>query len=356
MSVQAKCFVFLCLILPGSALFAQSSSSIPPDTKPLEKISPLKVITLSDYARQAAPVITALDIDPSGEQLAMGGDNHIVHLWDVGPKWDIDTKRDIVTRRKQELREQIEWVRGIAFCDDYVHMVIVGQDGKMEIHNIQSEGHPPRTIIGRDSGMQAVACRKGGKEFAVCGFPNKVSIYNISTGQLVRTLEAHGTSNRAIRYSPDGSRLVVAGRTGIIRVWDAVTGEVVHELPGDGWRINALAFNSSGNRLAAAGDGPNITIWNMENGKRSVVLPERTGKTYSLAFCGDHLLASGEGDNVIRFWDLELKSPIASADRPEGHHGTIAALVYKPKKYEEDKEFLISGSFDATVRFWPIPK
>ena len=218
----------------------------------------------------------------------------------------------------------------------------------MELRNLQT-GNLVRKIRG-ENGMQAVAFRHGGKEFAVCGFPSTVSIYNTWTGQLVRTLRAHDTSNRAIRFSPDGSLLAVAGRAGMIRVWNAETWEVVHEFSWDGRPVNALAFNSTGTQLAVGGDGPNIILWNMKNNKRSV-LQERPGKTFSLEFCGENLLVSGESDNVIRFWNLASKTYFAHTAGPEGHRGTIAVLVYDPTK-----NLLISGSFDATVRSWPIPK
>ena len=330
MSTQVKfCCAILLLILSGQALFAQAPTNI----------LPADVIKLYNSARESVPVITSLDIDPSGKLMAMGGDNHLVRLWDV------DSKQSHL-----EIREQLDWVRGIAFSDDQTHLLIVGQDGQIEIYNAKT-GSLIRKIRNKDRGMQAVAFRPGGKEFAVCGFSATVSIYQVSTGQLVRTLKAHGTSNRAIRFSPDGSLLAVAGRTGIVRIWNANTGEVTYELSGDGRRVNALAFNSTGTRLAVGGDGPNITLWNMTNGKRSVTLPERTGKTYSLEFCGENLLASGESDNTIRFWNLESKSYIADTAGPNGHRGTIAALVYDSKK-----NMLASGSFDTTIRFWQVPK
>ncbi|MGL6195456.1 MAG: WD40 repeat domain-containing protein, partial [Thermoguttaceae bacterium] len=137
----------------------------------------------------------------------------------------------------------------------------------------------------------------------------------------------------------------------IIKVWNADSGEIVHELSGDGRRVNALEFNSDGSQLAVAGEGPNITIWNMKNGKRAVTLPERTGKTFSLAFCGNDVLASGESDNAIRFWDLTTGVYYADTGGQAGHTGTIATLVYDPVK-----DILLSGSFDTTVRVWAVPR
>ena len=321
--------VFVLFILSATSLFAQSAVNI----------QPAEVIPVYDSALETIPVITSLDIDPSGNLLAMGGDNHRVRLWDVDAK-----------KIRLEIREQLDWVRGIAFSDDQKHLVIVGQDGQIEIRNVQT-GDLVRRIQGKDRGTQAVAFRPGGQEFAVCGFSTYVPVYNTVTGKVVRELKAHGTSNRAIRFSPDGKYLAVAGRTGIIRVWNADTGIVDYELSGDDRRVNALAFSSDSSRLAVGGDGPNITIWSMKSGKRVITLPERTGKTYSLEFCGENLLASGESDNTIRFWNLDTKTSTADTASPNGHLGTIATLVFDAKK-----NVLASGSFDTTVRFWAVPQ
>ena len=365
--------IFVLFILPATSLFAQSAVSI----------EPIDVIAVTDSTGKAVPVITSLDIDPSGNLLAAGGDNHCVRMWDINAKNSPGMDRNnshfqFVTNTKTavqqtnlamsennhrirfgnenvetnhiEIREQLDWVRGIVFSDDQKHLVIVGQDGQIEIHNVQT-GDLVRKITGKNRGMQAVAFRPGGQEFAVCGFSTSVPVYNVATGKIVRELKAHGTSNRAIRFSPDGTYLAVAGRTGVIRVWNADTGIVEYELSGDDRRVNALAFSSGSSRLAVGGEGPNITIWSMKNGKRVITLPERTGKTYSLEFCGENLLASGESDNTIRFWNLDTRTTTANTASPNGHSGTIATLVFDAKK-----NVLASGSFDTTVRFWPVPQ
>ncbi len=316
-------------LVPGQKMIAQEPISI----------QPTEVISLYGNVPGKVPVITCIDIDPSGKFLAMGGDDHLVRLWDVGSKKIVFSKRD-----------QLEWVRGIAFGDDKNYLVAAGQDGQLEVYRFRT-GDFVRKIDGKNRGIQAIAFRPGGKEFALCGFDSAVPVYNIESGKIVRTLKAHGTSNRAIRFSPDGSLLAVAGRTGFIRIWEVDSGKILYELSGDGRRVNALEFNPDGSQLAVGGEGPNITIWNMKNGKRLTTLPERTGKTYSLAFCGEGILASGESDNTIRFWNLGTKTYYANTATPEGHSGTIATLVYDPQT-----GMLASGSFDTTVRFWAVPK
>jgi WD40 repeat protein len=138
--------------------------------------------------------------------------------------------------------------------------------------------------------------------------------------------------------------LAVGGRSGVVRVF---TANRHIDLSTGGRRVNAVAFSPDGQQLAIGGEAPNITIWNPKTGQRTTVLPERPGKTFSLTFCGNGLLASGESDNAIRIWDIPTRKNTKALI---GHTGTISSLVYEPSK-----KTLISGSFDTTVRFWEIP-
>lgn len=305
----------------------------------LVSVEPLETVYLYGQVKGRVPVVTCIDFDPSGRFLAIGGDDHFVRVW------DLQTRKQTI-----EQKDQIEWIRGIAFSNDQKYLIALGQDAAMSLY-LAANGAPVKSLQGRNRGTQSIVFRPGKKEVALCGFENEVPIYNVETGQLLRTLKASGTNNRAIRFSPDGSLLVVAGRTGFIRVWNVDSGDLVYELAGDGRRVNDLAFNADGTKLAVGGEGPNIMIWSMKNGKRLTTLPERAGKTYSLAFCGDDVLASGESDNTIRFWNLQTGTYYANTAGPKGHSGTIATLVY-----EQAQNILASGSFDTTVRLWPVPQ
>ena len=73
-------------------------------------------------------------------------------------------------------------------------------------------------------------------------------------------------------------------------------------------------------------------------------LPRQPAKLLSLAFVGPQQLAVGGSDNLIRLWDLSTGSEIGHL---AGHEGSVAALV-------ADRNMLISGAFDTTVRIWTI--
>ena len=75
-------------------------------------------------------------------------------------------------------------------------------------------------------------------------------------------------------------------------------------------------------------------------------LGPRPGKILSLTYCGPHRVAAGSSDNVVRVWDTQTGTETA---RLVGHTGSVSTLAW-----DASAGALISGSFDTTVRVWPV--
>ena len=323
-SLQSRIFLAsLTALLFTAPAFAQIQR------QPTETIELIRKVENLDKV----PVISAIDLDRSGKLLAFGGDDERIRLW------DIEQKNFVRTFPQQHN----DWVRGVAFSPDRTHLATICQSGLVQLWDVQSETLQ-KSLANAGRGAQQVVFHPDGQSLAVCGFDANVKIYDLKTGSVSKTLAAHGTSCRTIAFSPDGTLLAVGGRTGVVRVWRIAAGSVLADLKGDGRRINAIAFSPNGQKLAVAGDGPFITVWNPQDGSLLQTLPERPGKTFSLLFCDDDTLASGESDNAIRIWNLKT---LQNTETLIGHTGTIATMVYEPTKKR-----LISGSFDTTLRFW----
>ncbi len=283
------------------------------------------------------PVITCIDLDSTGQLLAIGGDDHRVRLWDVRTK-----------KMQATLQEHNDWVRGLAFSSDRSTLATIGQDGQIRLWNA-ANGSLVQTFQAPVRGSRCLEFEPNAElnagRFAVCGFDSHVRIYDSTTGKLTTTLPTHGGNNRAIAYSPDGKLLAVAGRTGVVRVWNTSDNSHVADLKTDGRPINALAFSPDSSQIAFAGDGPFIALAKLD-GTKAKQLSERPGKTFSLCFCSPDILASGESDNAIRLWNLTEGQETATL---LGHTGTISTMIFEAKSNR-----LISGSFDTTVNFWNI--
>lgn len=262
------------------------------------------------------------------------GVDHRVRLWDMEK-----------SRFVMDLEEHLDWVRGLAFSPERNLLGTVGQDGQIKLWDVGT-GKRHLALKNPIRGSHQLCFHPDGTHFAVCGYDAEVRVFLAETGALVHALPTPGTGNRALAFSPDGTLLAAAGRSGIVRIWRTEDGKHLTDLKGDGRRVNALTFHPNGSILAVAGDGPRIMFFQPQTGTKIGTLPERPGKTYSLAFCGDTILASGESDNAIRLWDLTSGRQISTL---LGHTGTISSLIYEPARQQ-----LISGGFDTTIRFWDV--
>ena len=154
-------------------------------------------------------------------------------------------------------------------------------------------------------GISMLAFSPDGRYLAAGGFEKRIWLYDGTTGQLVRVLDAPGADMRAVVFSPDGSQLAAAGRAGRIRMWQVADGRLLGDLDaGDRRRIHALAFSPDGSQLAAGGEAPSVRLWDTASQKLAGTLPARPGRVMSLAFCGPTTLAAGGSDNIIRIWNL----------------------------------------------------
>ena len=300
-------------------------------------IEATEVVRLHDEigSNGTIPIVKYLDVEQHGRLLAVGGDDHVVRLWNVSEQKFVS-----------QLRGHRESILGVTFSPDAARLATVAQDGQVRFWNVQ-DGRFLRSINEPVRGTRRIVFQPDGSRFAVCGFDNNVRIYDSATYQLVATLPTHDTNNEAIAYSANGSLLVAGGRTGVVRIWRTSDNKHLTDIEGDGRRVRAIAFSPDSSMLATGGEGPFIMLWNPQNGKLIRLFTERPGKTFSLAFCGNGLLASGESDNMVRLWNPATGQQIATLS---GHTGTISTMTYEPKTQR-----LVTGSFDASVRFWTLP-
>jgi WD40 repeat protein len=324
--------VILAIWTVGSQVQMQAQTQAP------MVIEATKVVRLHEEigSRSPIPIVKCLDLEYHGQLLAFGGDDHIVRLWNVQDQ-----------KFTTPLRGHRESVRGLAFSPDAARLVTVAQDGQIHFWNVQ-DGRLLRTLNEPVRGTRRVCFQPDGVRFAVCGFDKNVRIYDAVTYRLITTLPAHDTNNEAIAYSADGSLLAVGGRTGVVRIWRTSDNKHLTDIEGDGRRVRAIAFSPDGSLLATGGEGPFIMLWNPQDGELIRIFAERPGKTFALTFCGNDVLASGESDNMVRLWEAATGRQFATLS---GHTGTISTMTFEPATQN-----LVTGSFDASVRFWSLPQ
>ena len=101
-------------------------------------------------------------------------------------------------------------------------------------------------------------------------------------------------------------------------------------------------------KLASAGDGETIRVWDVQTGQKQLELPARPAKVMTIQFTSENEIYTGGSDNQIRQWNLKQKRP---GFELVGHTGTVTSLACDAKA-----NWLVSGSYDTTVRVWDLRK
>lgn len=120
----------------------------------------------------------------------------------------------------------------------------IGEDESREIEDV---GKVDKVVFSPDN-----------KTVAALG-TNSISVYDVETGNC---LIHESTNFVCAAFSPNGEHIAVGGIG--IHVYDLATGEVVKSLPRPHHTVRSLAYSADGKRMASSSDDRTILIWNMD--------------------------------------------------------------------------------------------
>ncbi|MDA7950815.1 MAG: WD40 repeat domain-containing protein [Pirellulaceae bacterium] len=280
---------------------------------------------------QKAPVVTALCVQASGDLLVSAGDDHLIRVWNRNTGelvWKLTGHQD--------------WVRAAQFSPDGKSMATAGNDREIFLWDMEKGEEISR--IPQEEAVCVLKYSPDGKYLAAAGASKFLSLYETGTGKKTATLLCADNDTRTIAFSADSQNIVAAGRTGVLRIWKTQTGQKVADIQGHKRRVRALVFSADGKTLFSAAEDKTLRGWDMATSNQLFSLSSGGAKIQSMALCNERCLATAGTDNSIQLWDLQEKRQVGVLN---GHKGSIVAL-------EADGEYLVSGSYDTTVRVWDL--
>ncbi|VVT47315.1 uncharacterized protein SAPINGB_P001650 [Magnusiomyces paraingens] len=164
-----------------------------------------------------------------------------------------------------------------------------------------------------------VLCLQFDEQYLITGtYDGLVSIWDVETGKLVRTLKGHLSAISALKF--DNLKLITASRDTTVRVWDYRKGDCVCTFRGHEGPVLCIDCDQ---RLIASGSADNnIKVWNFTT-KTCFTLRGHTDWVQSVrVHSASGTLYSGSQDATIRMWDLVTKNCIRVFSQPgsEGSH------------------------------------
>lgn len=205
--------------------------------------------------------------------------------------------------------------------------------------------HYPRAVP-----ILALAFNPAGTEVAAGGY-HEVTVWDPSTGRLLRRIQNVARQVQQIAFSPDGRHLAVAagtpGRLGEARIFDAATGKLLRTAGTAGDLMTTIAFSPDGRRLAIAGADNAIRLVDVESGSSVFRTELNADWVMHLAFSpdGKQIVAAGR-DKTVRLVDAasgELEQTYAD------HSGPVFAAGYCA-----DGRRVVSAGRDRELHLWQV--
>jgi WD40 repeat protein len=313
------------------------------------------------------------------------GDPKGSHLYQLITATDED---DRMPQKDDPLsREQIaliqRWIQEGAHFD--------GPDPKALLTSLlPSEFPQPPGTYSRPSPVLALAFHPNGSEIAVNGY-HEVTIWNPTTGELLRRLkplpervqclaynedgtliavgggepgrsgevvlmEASGNNRRVLGrtsdlfldlcFHPKAPKLIACGADNAIRIYDLASGKQERSIEQHADWVTSIAFNTNGTRLASASRDKTARVYTYDTGDLEATYAEDNGVPISsVVFVNDQTAASAGKDRKIHFWEV---AEAKKAGEIGGFDQEIFRLVH-------DGDMLFCAGADSSVRQYHLP-
>ncbi|KAK3823899.1 MAG: WD40-repeat-containing domain protein [Linnemannia elongata] len=174
-------------------------------------------------------------------------------------------------------------------------------------------------------------------------------LWDSETGSTDLILEGHSGIVKAVAFSPTGQQVATTNCDKSVRLWDARTGAAVFELTTSLNNITIIAYSPNGNTIAMASSFRNDTIRISDTLTGLPILESCnisdpiTCLTYS--FDGQRI-ATGAYTGQLQLWEAAATT-LDRSRKWAAHTDVVASIAFSP-----DDKWIVSSSFDHTVKLW----
>jgi WD40 repeat protein len=274
---------------------------------------------------------------PDGKVLASGAEDGTIRLRDAATGRLIRTLRD---------HHHLEAVTHLAFSPDGARIASAGfMRQAVSLWDVAT-GYLVRTIKVKAGDIRDLAFAPDGVHLASACEDRRLRILDVTRDQESRALPEDSPAT-GVAFGPDGSFIATALGDRTVTIRDLGTGQVVRTLRGHTGVVESVAIRPDGRRVASAGSDGTVRVWDVATGKEIRILRGHTAAVYHVAFSHDgKLLATASKDRTVRLWDADAGREIRSLG---GHIDAVNAVAFSP-----DGKTLASAANDGFVMLWDV--
>ena len=273
---------------------------------------------------------------PDGRRLASTDESHTVRLWDP-------TAGALVAL----LSDRLVDMPVLTFSPD---SRIVSVKAGRDVYLCEATTGKPRHTFRHGSRIWAhLAFAPDGKRMFGSTHDGTITAWDVESGQLIRTWQAHANAILALCISPDGQCLASGSDfpENAVRLWDTASGQQLATLRGHKNRVHYLVFSHDGSRLVSTSWDQTARLWDRATGHSLAILRHR-GRVTDAAFRPDDTQLVTRGDDLtLRLWDAGTGEPLADLS-------VDAGIAEKGTAFSPDGTRLACPSYNQQVLLWDV--
>ena len=235
--------------------------------------------------------VSGVTFSPDGATIASASGDNILRFWDA---------------ESGVLLRSLAWMETgsgrVTFSPDG-RILAVGSGRTIRLLDTGS-GEDVRTLRDQAHEAQNLAFNWD-RSLLASGGIQKVLLWDITTGKLLRTLsQHHGKNVLSLAFSPVG-RTLAAGIGRDILLWDTDSGELLRTLSGHEYRVANLVFSRDGSLIVSNGR-KEILLWEFKTGRKlKTLIGFENNEVKGVAFSGDSKTLYCATSKELRHWDID---------------------------------------------------
>ncbi|GAA0891730.1 hypothetical protein GCM10009122_14090 [Fulvivirga kasyanovii] len=297
---------------------------------------------------------------PDGSMIAFGSDNRTTVIYDAGSG-----------KLVQEIKPEEGWCGGCATFIDYSEdgqwLITASNKGDFVLRNSRS-GEVMKTFVKNES-YEAVDLSTDGK-LALMLTEDSLKVFSTASGQQKFSVKVdHSMPATDAAFSPDSKTIAVVSDDQKINLYDVESGKVVKTLggylvtrdkggldydPNSRWDYYIKKYTDLKNDVAISPDGKYLVkgkigaiarMWEIKSGVISQEFHGHDKAVLCMTFSKDgQKLVTGSADNTAKIWDAASGVELVTL---KGHREVIFSVGFS-----KDEKTIITGSWDGTARVW----
>ncbi|WP_077920334.1 cytochrome D1 domain-containing protein [Spirosoma sp. 209] len=289
--------------------------------------------------------VESVAFSPDGRHALSGSSDNTLRLWDVPMR-----------RQVRIFRGHTNMVESVVFSPDGQFLLMGDakggaysrqsneRDNTLKLWDVQT-GQFLRTFTGHTNAVHSVAISSDGRYALSGSYDETVKLWEVETGRDVRTLTGHTAQVYSAAISPDGRYALSGASDNTLKLWDIQTGQPVHSFTGHTNGVRTVTISSDGRYALSGSHDKSVKLWDMQTRQEVRTFTGHTNMVISVAFSPDsRYVLSGSADNTLKLWDTQTGQPVRTF---KGHTGMVKSVAFSP-----DSRYLLSGSADNTLKLW----